>query len=146
MERWRDPVFSKAEAEYAVEQCLANEWIKVLSEQDAEEDRLRWKNDPNQNYSDGPYRPGCVELTSAGWNAYVRLAIEQRKVTVMDLYRASGHCIWRVPGRVSLLYMSEEMLNRELAEVASASDSLVGGSLSAEHTIGEITGPYLIGP
>jgi len=42
--------------------------------------------------------------------------------------------------------MSEEKALQEQAALVSGSDELIGGgSLSAEHTVGEIIGPYAIG-
>jgi len=139
-------IFPKPEIERAVEQCLEAGWIKVLSEQDCEDDRLRWIDDPHQNWSENLDRVGCVDFTSEGWNVYAKLVNEHRRIPLEDLYRQSVQYIWRMPGRVSILSMSEEELLRERAEVVSGSDGLTSdGSLSADHKVGEITGPYAIG-
>jgi len=141
---WHIPIFTKSEVERAVEQCLQAGWIKVLSEQDCEKDRLRWIDDPNQIWSESLYRAGCVDLTLAGWNVFAQMQ-DQKQLPLAELYRQDVHYLWRILGRVSLLSISEEELVRELAEVRSGLDGLVGGGLSADHTIGEIIGPYAIG-
>lgn len=143
---WREPALPRREIERAVEQCLALGWIKILSEQDCEEDRLRWADDPHQNWSEDTRGAGCVDFTSTGWAAYVEMVEARLGIGLNGLYTGSIQYLWRVPGRVSILAVSEEELLREQDEVRSGSDSLVGSGLTAEHTVTDITGPYAIGP
>ena len=137
------PVFPKSEVERAIEKCLEAGWIKILSDQDCEADRLRWIDDPNQIWSESLYHVGCVDLTVVGWKVYAKMQ-DQKQLPLEEFYRQDVHYLWRIPGRVSILSMSEEKLLWELEDVRSGLDSLVGGGLSAEHTIGEINGPYAI--
>ena len=50
---WHSHVFSQIELEHAVEHCLTANWIKVLTKQDCEEDRVRWLDNPHQNWCEG---------------------------------------------------------------------------------------------
>lgn len=143
---WRGLDLPRREIERAVDHCLALGWIKILSEQDCEKDRLRWIDDPHQNWSEDLRRAGCVDFTSAGWDVYAKMAEERLGLGLNGLYSRSIRYLWRVPGRVSMLSVSEEELIREQEEVRSGSDTLVGSGLKAEHTVTDIRGPYAIGP
>lgn len=139
-------ILSRAEMEHTAQKCLAQGWIKVLTFQDCEDDRRRWVNDPHQNWSESGYHPGRVDFTEAGWTAFAALAEGQAKRTAAEAPPAMIRCLWRAPGCVSILSLSEQQLREELAAVKAGKDELTGGSLSAAHTVGEIVGPYPIGP
>ena len=139
-------VYSRAEMERAAEHCLAAGWIKILSVQDSEEDRLRWQDDPHQNWSEGFYPPGGVDFTPAGWTVFAKMLEEYRNTHPQAPHKSGTRCLWRMPGRVSILSLSEQQLRKELAAVQAGKDELTGGSLSATHKVSESIGPYPIGP
>lgn len=142
---YRKPTPTRSELEHAAELCLQKEWIKILSEQDCEAELLRWEKEPHQNYSECPRRAGCADFTSKGWKAYVRLAKKLGKSSPQEDCRESGQYLWRTPGCVSMIYMSKQMLLKDLAEVLAGKDSLIPYGLSAEHTVTSTVGPYEIG-
>ena len=136
---------TKSELERAAVQCLDRGWLKILSEQDCQEDSLRWADDPHQNWSELTHRPGDVDFTPAGWKAYVRLAKRLGETSPQEHCLESGQYLWRTPGCISMISMSQQMLLKDLAGVLAGTDCLVADSLSAKHTIGQIVGPYEIG-
>ena len=145
--QWRPGVvFTRTDMEQAAEHCLAAGWIKILSAQDSEEDRLRWVDDPYQNWSEGFYPSGSIDFTPAGWAVFAKMLEEYRNDHPKAADESSTRCLWRTPGCVSILSLSEQELHRELAAVQAGQDELTGGGLSEAHTVGEIVGPYSIGP
>lgn len=137
---------AKSELHRAAVQCLDWGWLKILSEWDCQEDRLRWGDDPHQNWSELTHRPGDVDFTQVGWKAYVELAKRLGKSSPEERRRESGHCLWRTPGCVSMISMSSQLLLDDLAEILAGTDCLVADGLTAEHAITSTIGPYLIGP
>lgn len=140
-----EAVPTKSELERAAVQCLDRGWLKILSERDCQEDSLRWADDPHQNWSEFTWRTGDVDFTPAGWKAYVELAKRLGDISPEEHCQESGHYLWRTPGCISMISMSRKMLSENLTEVLAGKDSLIGDSLSTEHTIGDIVGPYEIG-
>ena len=140
-----EPMPVKSEMEHAVVQCLDRGWLKILSEHDCQRDRLRWENAPHQYYSESPYLAGCVDFSPEGWEAYVKLAEKLGKPSPEERCRKRMLYLWRTPGCISIISMSQEMHLKDLVEVLAGTDSLVADGLSAKHTIGEIVGPYEIG-
>lgn len=146
LEVYWETTFAKPELERAAVQCLDWGWLKILSERDCQEDSLRWVDDPHQNWSEFASRPGEVDFTLAGWQAYVNLAKRLGEPSPEEHCRERGQYLWRTPGYVSLISVSKQLLLEDLAEVLAGTDCLVANGLSAEHTITNTTGPYRIGP
>lgn len=145
--QWRPgTVFTRAELEQAAEDCLARGWVKILSAQDCEADRVRWQSDPNQNWSEANYQVGRVDFTDTGWTIFTKMVNRYQRRSPNETKDESTRYLWQTPGCVSILSLSEQELRRELAAVRAGQDELTGGGLSAEHRVGEIVGPYLIGP
>ncbi len=139
-------VFSRADMEQAAAYCLAAGWIKILSVQDSEEDRLRWQDDPHQNWSEDFYPPGGVDFTPAGWAVFAKMQQEYRNAHPKAADESGTRYLWRTPGCVSILSLSEQKLHQELAAVCAGQDELTGGGLSEAHTVSKSVGPYPIGP
>ena len=130
----------------AVASCLACGWIKIITEQDQREDIARWANEPHQSLSENPYNAGAYDLTPLGWRFFAR-QVEERYGHNLETQSAEGvKYIWDVPGWVSFLSASEGALIQELEKVLSGTDGLtfseVGSGLQAQHTLGQIVGPY----
>lgn len=137
---------TRTELQRTAVQCLDWGWIKILSERDCQEDSLRWTDDPHQNWSEFTSRPGEVDFTPAGWQAYVGLAKKLGNSSPEERCRERGQYLWRTAGCVSLISMSKQLLLNDLAEVLAGTDCLVANGLSAEHIITSTVGPYQIGP
>ena len=137
---------AKPELQRAAVHCLDWGWLKILSEQDCQEDSLRWADDPHQNWSEFTSRPGEVDFTPLGWQAYVGLAEKLGETSPEERRRESGQYLWRTPGGVSLISMSKQLLLENMAEILAGTDCLVADGLTAEHAITSTVGPYLIGP
>ena len=140
-----DQGLTRSDLERAADNCLMQGWVKVLTEEDREADLLRWLDEPHQNWSEMPYTHGCVDFTTVGWETYVRLWEQRRGMSLEVLHRSASCYLWRMPGQVSILSMSEEVLLKEVAGVKNGTDCLVSYGLQAEHTIERVTGPYAIG-
>ena len=147
---WRPGPVSAADYESATASCLERGWIKVITEEDREADAARWADEPHQALSENPYRLGSLDFTPRGWGLFTRLAEARRGVSYEARYAEHWECLWDVPGQVSFLAVSQAALMQELAKVLAGTDELTpsetSSGLRAQHTLGEVVGPYPIGP
>jgi hypothetical protein len=128
----------------SIETCLSRKWIKTLSSEDCDADEMRWANEPDAEFL--PYRVGALDFTTDGWNVFVQLTEQRRGVSFEAFLGDGASCLWGIPGQGSLLSFTEVGIIKERNAILAGKDNLDGGSLTEDHTLGEIVGPYAIGP
>ncbi len=147
---WRPGPISAADYASATATCEERGWIKVIMEEDRRADAARWADEPHQALGESPYYLRSWDFTPVGWRIFTQMIQQRHGVSREARYAESVQCLWEVPGRVSLLSVTENALLRELDEVLAGTDDLTvsdtGRGLREQHILGEISGPYPIGP
>jgi len=104
---WYDDLENSGEGvlkEYreAAKSCLHKGWIKVLTEADVEDDRLRWAVLPEQIDKFMPYEAGNVEFTASGAGIYGEIFDAWDRSQGRKPYLSFVLYVWDSPGQVRI--------------------------------------------
>src|SRR5260221_56028 len=58
-----EPSPQRSQIEAAIDSCFRKGWLRVLTREDCEQDRVRWRDDPNQNCGEREYIEGNVDFS-----------------------------------------------------------------------------------
>ena len=92
--------FAASEYEQAVTACIAQGWIKVLTQEDCLADAARWEGEPHQDLE--TYREGSIDYTPSGWEFSVRLHSARYGGGVEGLFSGGIDYLWDTPGQLTV--------------------------------------------
>lgn len=132
----------------AVESCFRKGWIREMTRADRKRDAKRWKDNPNQVWTEWTYQKGAVDFTDLGWKVYVReIRLEYGPEEAHKILFEHCYYKWEVPGLLTILSTRLEQVLKDTTEIQSGTDTMCGGHpLRASHRILRIDGPVDIGP
>lgn len=135
--------FSQAGYKVAVEICFQKAWIKVITAQEREQDRLRWQNDMNHYCGEIAYRPREVDFTEAVARLFYRILEELDVAEGKRPYESLSIGIsWSVPGCVRFFGAYADQVMQATEQYVTGKEFLGDGCCQIERVEGLFpTGP-----
>jgi hypothetical protein len=96
-----EPNFRHDQIEKAIESCFSKGWLRVLTQEDCEQDRARWQEDLNQNCGEEEYTEGDVDFSQAGARLFYDILVEMDTTENKKPFQESICYAWNVPGLVA---------------------------------------------
>ncbi len=137
-----EPSFTLAEYEAATETCIKKGWLKVLTAEDCEQDRLRWQNDPNPYGDEIEYKADNVDFTEEGARLFYSVLVAMDTAEGKRPYHDRIRYAWNVSGQVGVFGAYEDEV-KQSAEDAVTGENWLGGEVQR---IERAAGPFPIGP
>lgn len=135
--------FSQAKYKVAVETCIQKGWLRVITVQDREQDRLRWQNDMNQYCGEIEYQPGDIEFTEVGARLFYRILEELDVAEGKRPYESlSIGYSWSMPGCVRFFGAYADQVMQATEQYVTGKESL--GDCCRQ--IERVEGPFPTGP
>jgi hypothetical protein len=115
--------YSVEDLRETVETCLSKQWIKVLTQQDCVEDRLRWQGADDQCCGESEYQAGNVDFTPEGAFLYDAICREMDALKGKQPYQSTIHYSWKTPGRLRIYAIYPEDLRKVIDRILSGTDT-----------------------
>lgn len=127
-------------AEEALDACLLKGWVKVLTQEDCQNDEVRWVEEENQAISENEYQEGHMDFTPEGAQLWNRIHKEHAEASG-ERWASGIRYAWRFAGQVRVFSAYEDELREVVEAIRTGKDILS----TEEIRIERIEGPFVLG-